>query len=379
MTMLSKIILLTMLIVMASGCSSLGNNAVADRSWVQSPRIVVDPDSGRPYVSHQVFVPSGSTEIASTLLVPQTQGLPPLIITVSGAGEGLVAPEAPVYRRLVARGYAVLALGKQGVGSSSGNWRRESFEDRARNVAAAIEWAASRNDVDGTRVVLHGHSQGGYVIPLVQADPRVVALILAAGPARPVRHQIVDDIYTTMVFSGHTERHALAKATRTRRMLDVGIHVCPLANLHYLCNVYRFDPASHLSAIEKPVLVLFNELDQMVPPTTNLDRMRALLADNAFAEIHVLPTADHDHIHNPSGLQSKVPHLIGPEAQFPFAVDEDVEHARLAKMWVNRVRFADGYLDLVERFVLRHVPVAGQQPGEVDREAIPGYSAGRAP
>jgi uncharacterized protein len=341
-----------------SGCASFGARTVAaDHDWTAPARTVIEPDSGRPYRLHQVFVPSGSALLASTLLVPQSASPPPLVITVSGAGNGLVVPEAPVYRRLLARGYAVLALGKQGVGASSGNWRKETFEDRARNVAAAMDWAASRADVDGRRIVLHGHSQGGYVVPLLHSDQRVVALILAAGPARPVREQIVDDIRTTAVLSGQDEARAYRKAIRTRRMLDLSLSMCPMIRVHYLCNVYRFDPAEQLASIRKPVLVLFNELDQMVPPGTNIEPMRVLLQANAAAEIHVLPTADHDHAHNPSGLQSKLPGLVGPEARFARHRDEDPEHRRLARLWVNRIPYAHGYLDTVEKFVARHVPV----------------------
>lgn len=343
------------LLIAITGCAAMGGRAVADSGWEKAGRMVIDPESGRPYRLEQVFVPSGKDRIASTLLTPDSGGRAPLVITVSGAGTGLAVPEAPLYRRLVGRGYAVLALGKKGVGASSGDWRKESFEDRAANVVAAMDWASARTDIDGDRIVLYGHSQGGYVIPLVQADPRVVALVLAAGPSRAVRDQIVDDEFTTAKLMGMDEETARKKALRTRRLLDIGLRACPLVSFHYLCNVYRFDPTGPLAAIDKPVLALFNELDPMVPPATNLAPMQALLAANPRAEIRVLPKADHDHLQNPTGLQSEAHRLIGPEARFPHAREGDPDHARLAKSWVNRVPYAEGYLDAVESFVLRHM------------------------
>jgi uncharacterized protein len=348
---------LATVLLAVTGCATLGRGLTADPAWVQSGRTIVDPESGSAYRIETVFVPSGKDLIASTLMVPAGRGPSPLLISVSGAGQGLAVPEAPVYRRLVSRGYAVLALGKKGVGASSGNWRRESFHDRARNVVAAMDWASDRADLDAQRIVLYGHSQGGYVVPLVQSDPRVVALVLAAGPSRSVREQIVDHGFTEAVFMGVSEAQARKKAERTRRLLDIALRACPLMRIHYLCNVYGFDPAPALGAIQKPVLALFNENDEMVPPSTNLDRMRSLLGGNADAHIHLLPDADHSHVENATGLQANQYRLVGPPASFPRARQDDPEHARLAKLWVNRIPYAHGYVDTVEAFVSRYVPV----------------------
>jgi uncharacterized protein len=348
------------LFLAVAGCATPGAGPAADDSWARPARIIVDPESGRPYRIETAFIPSGKDRIASTLLSPDGTGPAPVLIAVSGAGEGLLAPESPVFRRLVSNGYAVLALGKKGVGASSGNWRKESFQDRARNVTAAMDWVSTRTDIDGSRIILYGHSQGGYVVPLVHSDARVEALVLAAGPARTVRDQIVDHEVSAAVFMGLGEQQAQAKALRTRRLLDVTMRVCPVARFHYLCNVYHFDPAPALSAIEKPVLVLFNELDEMVPPTTNLEAMRTLLAANSNARIRVLPQADHSHIKNPSGLQGNHHKLLGPVARFPHALEGDPDHARLAELRINRLPLAEGYVGAVEDFVSHYVPLQGR-------------------
>lgn len=340
-----------------TGYATPGAGMAADDSWLRPARIIVDPEFGTPYRIETTFISSGKDRIASTVLLPDTIGPAPLLIAVSGAGEGLLAPESPVFRRLVSRGYAVLALGKKGVGASSGNWRKESFQDRARNVTAAMDWASTRSDIDASRIILYGHSQGGYVVPLVHSDARVKALVIAAGPARTVRDQIVDHEVTAAVFMGLGEQQARAKALRTRRLLDITLRACPVARLHYLCNVYRFDPAPSLSTISKPVLALFNEYDEMVPPSTNVEAMKSLLAANPDARIRVLPQADHSHIKNPTGLQGNHHKLLEPVARFPHAREQDPEHARLAKLRINRLPHADGYVSSVEDFVSRHVPV----------------------
>jgi uncharacterized protein len=350
-------LILTALLLALTGCAALGPGKRSDAGWQAPARTVHDPEHDRRYRLEKVFIPSGRDVLASTLLVPDADRPPPLVVAVSGAGAGLLEPESPVFRRLVARGYAVLALGKKGVGASSGNWRRERFEDRAANVVAALDWAAARGDVDARRTVLYGHSQGGYVIPLVASDARVQALVLAAGPSRSVREQIRDHSRVTAEFRGEARADAERKAARMTRLLDVAVRGCPVVRFHYLCRVYRYDPAPALAALRKPVLSLFNENDEMVPPATNLALMRTLLAENPQSEFLMLAGADHSHVINPTGLQENQARLMGPKAIFIHARDDDPEHARLAALWTSRMPYAEGYVEAVESFIVRQVPV----------------------
>jgi dienelactone hydrolase len=353
---LCRLILSASLLALA-GCAALGPGKRSDAGWSTPARTVHDPEHDRRYRLENVFIPAGRDVIAGTLLVPAVDLPPPLVLAVSGAGEGLLVPESPVFRELLARGYAVLALGKKGVGASSGNWRRESFHDRAANVVAALDWAAARGDIDAGRTVLYGHSQGGYVIPLMAGDPRVQALVLAAGPSRDVRGQIRDHSLTTAIFMGEDGAAAERKAARTTRLLDIATRACPVVRFHYLCHVYRYDPAPALAALSKPVLSLFNENDEMVPPSTNMALMRTLLAANPEAEILLLAGADHSHVLNPTGLQANQSALMIPQARYLHARSDDPDHARLAALWTNRLPYAEGFIDAVASFIVRHVPV----------------------
>lgn len=331
----------------------------ADPAWPTASRAVVDPASGARYRIEQVFVPAGRDLIAAVLVRPEHDRPCTLVVTVSGSGEGLEPAEGALQRRLVAQGYAVLRLGKKGVGASSGNWRTETFEDRARNVRAALEWASTRRDLEPGNVVLYGHSQGGYVIPLVAADPRVGALILAAGSARPVRDQIADESFEVARRGGVGEVQALRQAARTRRLLDVALSACPVVAYHYLCHVYRHDPAPALAAIRKPVLALFGENDPMVPPAANLAPMRALLAAGPDARIVVLPNGNHMFWTSRTGLTDEYPRLLRPDAAFAYAEPGNADHARLGRQWANRAPYADGYFEAIEAFLVHHAPPDG--------------------
>lgn len=330
--------------------------AKADPSWVQAARRIVDPETGGAYRLERVLVDSGRDLIAATLIRPDTAARAPLLVTVTGSGEGLLPAEGPLQRRQVGRGFAVLTLGKPGVGASSGNWRNETFRDRAEGVRAALDWATARPDLDATHTVLYGHSQGGYVIPLLADDARVAALILAAGPAQPVREQIATERYETAVRAGTPAPDARASARRLTRGLDVALAGCDLLAYHYLCHIYRYDPAPALGAIRKPVLALFGSNDPLVPPGGNLERMRTLLAGSADARLPVLPAANHQLWESVTGLPDEYRRLIGPEAQFAHARADDADHQRLRRVGSNRVRFAAGYFEQIDAFIDRHVP-----------------------
>jgi len=332
----------------------------ADPHWPRAARAIVDPESGNGYRLEQVFVPAGRDRIAAVLIRPDDDRPRPLLITVSGSGDGLEPAEGALQRRLVRKGYAVLRLGKKGVGASSGNWRNENFQDRARNVRAALDWAAARPDLDAHHVVLYGHSQGGYVIPLLADDPRVAALILAAGPAGSVRDQITDEGYQTARRTGADDAEARHRAARNRRWLDIVLAGCPVLRYHYLCHVYDYDPAAALASLRKPVLALFAENDTMVPPSTNLARMRILLAANADARITVLPRSNHMFWTSVSGLPDEYADLLGPVAAFPHAQPGNADHERLSRQWANRAPYAQGYFEEIDAFLGRHArPVEG--------------------
>lgn len=357
---IAAIIVATILFVGFGGHVWWSRDPAGDPSWAEPKRSITDPDTGRAYRLERLFVPSGEHRIAATFLHPEGDELAPVVIVVSGSGTGILPAEGPLHRRLLARGYAVLSLGKKGVGASSGDWRDETFEDRARNVSAAVDWVMSRSDIDRTKLVLFGHSQGGYVVPLLANDARVAALILAATSTEIVRQQIATETYTTALRLGASPQEARAKADSGIGMLDALLSGCGLHRYHYLCHVYHFDPQTPLSTIKKPILALFGENDVLAPPEPNLKRMRALLSGNPSAQVVVLPEANHLFWKSVSGVPAEYDTLVGPEASFPFQQAGNPDHERLRAVRANRVRFADGYFEAIETFLERYTPAIAE-------------------
>jgi len=89
-----------------------------------------------------------------------------------------------IWRQLNNNGIACMAWDKAGVGKSTGNWKTQSINDRAKEVAAAIRFVKQRTAIDSSKIILWGISQGGWVVPkafdLAASDVRAVILQSAA-------------------------------------------------------------------------------------------------------------------------------------------------------------------------------------------------------
>jgi hypothetical protein len=100
---------------------------------------------------------------------------------------------AEIAAALARAGYAVLRYDKRTCFAGNGCDNDYpypadvSYWDFVADAAAAVDYVAGRGDVDGSDVVLAGHSQGGQVVPFVaEASDAVTDVVLLAAPYRPV-------------------------------------------------------------------------------------------------------------------------------------------------------------------------------------------------
>ena len=157
-----------------------------DRSTVTR---VSFPAQGGATLHGNLYTPAGASSGLATVFVhgsgPQDRNGYASIIAVSA-------------EELAARGNTVLTFDKRGVGESSGDWSRMSFEELGLDAVAAMQWLRNQRSI-GPHVGLAGSSQAGWVIAKaveVGANPHHVHLLGAAGTALSVEEQ---NIYNTRV------------------------------------------------------------------------------------------------------------------------------------------------------------------------------------
>jgi dienelactone hydrolase len=136
------------------------------------------------------FDNEGAT-LVGRLNLPSGPGPHPAVVLVHGSGSHAATDYFFNGDFLAAHGIAALTYDKRGTGGSSGELTFD-FHQLARDVVAAVENLASRNDIDGRRIGLSGYSQGAWVAPLAAAACERVRYVivhygLIASPAEEAR------------------------------------------------------------------------------------------------------------------------------------------------------------------------------------------------
>ena len=269
-----------------------------------------------PYTAEDVVIPTtrGYT-LAGTLTRPKGQGNAaakmPAVVTISGSGPQdrdsriSVVPNYAPFRDIAdtlgRRGIAVLRFDDRGVGASGGAASRANATsaDFADDVASAVAYLRTRRDIDGMRIALAGHSEGGFIAPMVAAkDPTVRAIALLAGPAYNGRR--------VLEFQNENAIKAATQLTDTqrdsiRRTVPKGLDSLAAANA-WMGFFMKTEPSAALRRVKQPTLVLQGDTDQQVTPE-QADSVATMLkgSGNKLVTVHHFPATNHLFLVDPSG------------------------------------------------------------------------------
>lgn len=317
-----------------SGCSTDSQQAAPSPTSGETPGTSANPPRPQepkppwPYKSEDVGYRSGDLTIAGTLTLPEKSGPHPAVLLVSGSGpqdrdEELLGhkPFLLLADTLTRAGYAVLRVDDRGVGGTGGNLDNSNYEDLSTDIAAGLTYLRGRSEINAKQIGLMGHSEGGYLAPLVagRPDSGVAFTILMAGPA--VRGSDVVLEQTRIIMAAHgatpeqitTEVDYLTTITELLRAGDLegarkfgrarndtlpaDQRATPAevdASLSpYFAALMNYDPAPALSALRVPVLAFYGSKDLQVPPAQSEPPARALLAADPDATVQVFDGLNH--------------------------------------------------------------------------------------
>jgi pimeloyl-ACP methyl ester carboxylesterase len=274
-----------------------------------------------PPAEREITFSSGAATLSGTLVLPNGVSRPvPAVVFLHGSGpEGRWASKYLAVRFAEA-GIAALIYDKRGVGKSTGDWSSVGFEELADDAAAAIHALRREAAVDGSRVGIHGHSQGGTLAPLVaQRVPDVAFVIASAAAGLPMETVEIYSLENAVRIGSLSPEEArkareyiaalVATAYRGQpreRLLAIWEQVrdrpwafeLPEEGSHYWSfsrRIAGFDPDRQWTHVGSPVLLVYGELDQRVPPRASAVRIvKALLeAGGKSVSVHVFEGADH--------------------------------------------------------------------------------------
>jgi hypothetical protein len=269
-----------------------------------------------PYTAEEVTVrtPAG-LKLTGTLTLPKSRPArgAPAIVTITGSGteerdESLPGvngyrPFRQIADTLGRRGIAVLRLDDRGAGGSDVGPRGPTSADFADDVRAALAYLRARRDIDGARLGLVGHSEGGMIAPMVAAtDPALRAIVLMAGPAHTGRAILKYQ----QEYAADSMLH-LSGARRDSAVQDMARKLDSVAAaepwVHFFLD---YDPIATAKRVKQPVLIVQGATDRQVTPEQAVELAAAFrAAGNSDVTMKPFPSTDHlflaDPVGNPSG------------------------------------------------------------------------------
>lgn len=264
--------------------------------------------AGAPYLSEDVRVPTpGGFALAGTFTRPPGSGRAPAVVLLTGSGPQDRDGALPMLRgyrpffqiadTLGDLGIAVLRLDDRGVGGSGGaGGTSADFADDAR---AALAWLRARPDVDGSRLALLGHSEGGIVAPMVAAgDPALRGIVLLAAPAWTGRRVIE---YQNRQLAQRTHPQAPARADSLTRAAMQAVDSMAVEQ-EWVRFFLAHDPLAVARRVKTPVHIVQGETDRQVSVEQAAQLAAAFRAGgNRDVSVRTWPNTNHLFLADPDG------------------------------------------------------------------------------
>jgi len=291
------------------------------------------PAKPYPYREEEVsFGSAPGVTLAGALTLPQGKGPFPAAVLITGSGpqdrdEHLLGhrPFLVLADDLTRRGVAVLRYDDRGFAKSTGRFQDATSTDFAVDAAAAVAFLRGRKDIDGRRIGLIGHSEGGMVAPMTALkDGKAAFVVLLAAPGVPSREVMtaqrlaVGKVYgvtpeaaardnaavsriDTVLAETNDWEAAKVEAARLLGEASTAAGVKPevlMARSTMLFTPwYRefiaYDPRPNLAKLHMPVLAVNGENDLQVVAGQNLPAIREALRANKDVTVVELAGLNH--------------------------------------------------------------------------------------
>lgn len=290
--------------------------------------------AGAPFTAEEVSVEAKGFKLAGTLLLPKTGRRPfPAVVMSTGSGQqerdsnipGIAGyrPFRQIAEHLASRGIAVLRSDDRGVGSSGGRDTLDAVTtfDFADDVRAQVAYLRSRSDIDPSRIVIIGHSEGGVIAPLVAAsDARLAGVVLMAGTARPgeevLRFQLNYSVENNPQLSEEEKAKRRAETEGFIRAIkengDVSKYPALLRGLSSAWGraFLTYDPLATIRKVRQPILILQGALDrQVTAEQAGMIEEAARRSGNRDVTVRLFPNLNHLFLPARSGAETEYARL----------------------------------------------------------------------
>ena len=299
----------------------------------------------RPHVRHALAFARDGAELQASLLVPAGPGPHPAIALIR-PGYTFIPRHGNIVTFFLEQGFAVVALTGKTVAGKAVSYDDASFDERARDVIAAIEAVKARREIDARRIGVWASSLSSWVAPLAASLSSDISFAILHVPSSlPVTENIVfeieNDLREANAVRGASFTPAeIESAKELRRLLNrtiltnegwdtltaeierarskpwfgyarvgwISSMTLPpdAAALKKLQQPISYDPIPLLERLRIPLLSINAGLDPNVSIESVPLLVRALAkAQNREAIVTVLPTASHGLLESRTGFNSE--------------------------------------------------------------------------
>ncbi len=297
-----------------------------------------------PYRVEEVRYPSstGGVSLAGTLTLPEGAGPFPAVILITGSGpqdrdETILGhkPFLVLADFLTRKGIAVLRFDDRGIGKSSGLFALATTAEFADDVQGGLAFLKKRPEINGKRIGLVGHSEGGIIAPMVaaRAPGDVAFVVLMAGTGFPGAAILETQQRDVLRAAGEDDAGIKAATSLLQKLLpivqaendpktrdqklraevkswleslpeakrkeaaekDLASTVVRQLGLPWMRYFLVHDPRADLAKVKCPVLALGGELDLQVACRENLAEIEKALknAGNTRVTTRAFPGLNH--------------------------------------------------------------------------------------
>jgi len=235
----------------------------------------------------------------------------------------------------------VLRYDKRGVGQSGGRSERATLDDYADDLRTVVNWLSKRQDIDGQRIAVAGHSEGGAIALLAAAhEKKISSLVLIAAPGVRGSELILEQQQRMLDLMKTPPEERQAKIELQKRIQDAVINdkgwegipeeLRKQADSAWFRSLLMFDPAAVMAKVKQPILIVQGDLDQQVFPhnADNLGELARKRKKSGPVEVLHLPGINH----------LLVPAKTGDVSEYASLADKNVTPAvpKAIADWLRR-------------------------------------------
>jgi hypothetical protein len=206
---------------------------------------------------------------------------------------------------LARAGVASLRCDDRGVGESTGTLAGGTLETFAADAVEMAKALRKEPGIDGARIGVIGHSEGGVVAPIAAVRAKLRSVILLAAPGRPLDQLILDQSAYLLRRSGMPEERLKQESERGRKLYQAIREGKPYpddtrpeekktfdAILPWLTSFLRHDPVAAAAKLTVPVFIGQGGKDFQVT-LTDAEALRGALAKNPAVTVLIYPELSH--------------------------------------------------------------------------------------